>query len=398
MVSPGGVCTEDIADFYPVQSRHGAQIAGGTPGQQLVFHALILAQFGDFLPAHLVSHLNRTGEHLKKAYAAALLFVADFINFCGKGGAFQGGVLRSGQKEQHFQKCADSRAGEGRSGEYREQVAAADFTNQNFQIEGRVRISLQQLIQRRLVPFRNGLHQRIRHGIRRKAVAADRLRRKPGANLFHNGGRVGPSPVDFIEEEERGHLMLFQQTPHRFRVTLHALHAADHHEGIIHGVDGAFHFRGKVHVSGGVQPVIGIFSGLEDGLIGENRDAPALFDGMRVQKRVLMIHPAQTAQGAHTEEHLFREGGLSRVHVGENADGFFHKRSVRPSRDRSGEDEENGLADTCQPGFTQGFRRLAIPRQRRPSAQTLPRRQSRRRSCPGCAAWECAREGCTSVP
>lgn len=52
-------------------------------------------------------------------------------------------------------------------------------------------------------------------------------------------------------------------------------------------------------------------------LLGKNGDAPLPLQRLRVQKGVLVVHPAQAPQGAALIQQRLRQGGLPRVHVGQ---------------------------------------------------------------------------------
>ena len=58
----------------------------------------------------------------------------------------------------------------------------------------------------------------------------------------------------------------------------------------------------------------------EEGLLGENGNTARLFQRVGVQKGILMVHPAQLADGAGAVEQGFGKGGLAAVHMGQNAD------------------------------------------------------------------------------
>ena len=57
----------------------------------------------------------------------------------------------------------------------------------------------------------------------------------------------------------------------------------------------------------------------QNGLLGEDGDAPLPLLGIGIQKGVLVVHPAQGAQLSAAKEKPLGEGGLSRVYMGENA-------------------------------------------------------------------------------
>ena len=54
----------------------------------------------------------------------------------------------------------------------------------------------------------------------------------------------------------------------------------------------------------------------EHRLLGEDGDAPLPLHGIRVQKGVLVVHPAQLPQGPAPVQQRLGQRGLPRVHVG----------------------------------------------------------------------------------
>lgn len=82
-------------------------------------------------------------------------------------------------------------------------------------------------------------------------------------------------------------------------------------------------------MTGGIHPIDGIAVQLEGRHAGKNRDAPLALQGMHIQKRILMIHASQAADGMGFIEHPLGKGGLACVHVGENADGLLHTFNLR---------------------------------------------------------------------
>ena len=103
-------------------------------------------------------------------------------------------------------------------------------------------------------------------------------------------------------------------------MALYAVGAADDQHGVVQHLQGPLGLGGKVHVARGVQQgQLGLGQG-EHRLLGEDGDAPGPLQGVCVQKGVLVVHPAQLPQGPGLVEHGLAQGGLSRVHVGQDAD------------------------------------------------------------------------------
>ena len=103
--------------------------------------------------------------------------------------------------------------------------------------------------------------------------------------------------VHLVDEQERRHLIPFQQVPQRPGVALYAVSAGDHQHGAVQHLQRPLHFGGKIHMAGGVQQRHPGISQFQHRLLGENGDAPLPLHGVGIQKSVLMVHPAQAADG-----------------------------------------------------------------------------------------------------
>ena len=117
---------------------------------------------------------------------------------------------------------------------------------------------------------------------------------------------VGPRQIHLVDKEERRHLIAFQQIPQRPGVALHAVGAGDHQNGAVQHLKRPLHLGGKVHVSRRVQQGNPGIPQLQHRLLGEYGDPPLALHGVRIQKRVLMIHPSQTADRPGTVQQGLR--------------------------------------------------------------------------------------------
>ena len=101
---------------------------------------------------------------------------------------------------------------------------------------------------------------------------------------------------------------------------------ADHQHGGIQHLEGPLHLPGEVHVARGVQQGDLRLRQGQQGLLGEDGDAPTALLLVGVQEGVPVVHPAQSPQLAGGVEQGLRQGGLARVHVGQYADHqFLHR-------------------------------------------------------------------------
>ena len=135
--------------------------------------------------------------------------------------------------------------------------------------------------------------------------------------MRQQGSPVGSRQIHFVDKEEGGHLIPFQQIPQRPGVPLYAVGAGDHQNGTVQHLQRPLHLCGKVHMTRRVQQGDAGISQFQHGLLGEDGNAPLALHGVRVQKRVLMIHPPQPPDGAGAVQQRLRKGGFPGVHMGQ---------------------------------------------------------------------------------
>ena len=104
--------------------------------------------------------------------------------------------------------------------------------------------------------------------------------------------------IHLVDEQECGHLIPLQQVPQRPGMALYAVSTGDHQHGAVQHLQRPLHFGGKVYMARGVQQRHPGISQFQHRLLGENGDAPLALHGVGIQKSVLMVHPAQAADGS----------------------------------------------------------------------------------------------------
>ena len=107
---------------------------------------------------------------------------------------------------------------------------------------------------------------------------------------------------------------------------LHSVWGGDHQNGVVGKGQSALGLCGEIHVAGGIQKNDVTALGGEAGLLGKNRDASLPLHGIVVQIGIAVIHSPTGAELARRVQKSLGQGGLSRIHVGEDADGqlLFH--------------------------------------------------------------------------
>ena len=126
--------------------------------------------------------------------------------------------------------------------------------------------------------------------------------------------------IRFVHKEEGGDVPLTQQPPEGAGMALHPVHGADHKHGAVQHVQRPLCLRGEIHVAGRIQQGRLPARQAQHGLLGKDGDAPLTLQSEGVQMGVSVIHPSQAAHGAGFVEQRLRQGGLPRVHVGQDPD------------------------------------------------------------------------------
>ena len=129
--------------------------------------------------------------------------------------------------------------------------------------------------------------------------------------------------IHLVDKEKNRHTAALQKLPKGAGVGLDAVGAADDQDGAVYHLQGPLHLRGEVHVARRVQQRSLRLPKGEDRLLGEDGDAPLPLQRLRVQEGVLVVHPAQGADGAGLIEQGLGQRGLPRVHVGQYPDNQF---------------------------------------------------------------------------
>jgi len=124
--------------------------------------------------------------------------------------------------------------------------------------------------------------------------------------------------IHFIDKQKCGNLIPLQQPPKRFCVALYPICSTDDQNGIIQHLQRAFHFCGKVYMSRRVQQRQFQVLHSENSLLGKNCNATVALQGVRIQKRISMIHTSQTANGSRPIQHRLGKRGLPGVYMCQN--------------------------------------------------------------------------------
>ena len=288
--------------------------------------SVIYAKLVDLLPAgKLVLDAEGARQQLEKAQPSAAGFVTNVVAPGGEWQPVEAVRISGGKAAEQGQEAVHALPGQRRPGHNREALPLPYQPYQRIHPHGCVIALGEQPFQQRFVPLGNSLLQRLIHtaGLL-QGTQVDDVRGEAAAHLPDERLLIRTGAVNLVQEDQHGHTVALQQPPDRLGVTLHALGAADHQYRIVHHRQRPLHLRGEVHMPRRIQPVDGITRQLEAGLAGEDRDAPLPLHGIRVQEGILMIHPPQGSDSPGAVEHLFGQGGLACIHMGQNADGLAH--------------------------------------------------------------------------
>ena len=172
--------------------------------------------------------------------------------------------------------------------------------------------ALQIILQQRLVAQGRRLGEAL-PGLGKIHTAAAELLPQIGKDLL----LVRPIQVHFVHEEEQGDPVLFQQLPQGLGVGLDPVGPADDQHGAVQHRQYPLRLRAEVHVPRGIHQSHRPGLCLQPGLLGEDRDPPLPLQPVRIQVSVPMVHPPQHPPGPGPIEHRLRQGGLPRVHMGQ---------------------------------------------------------------------------------
>ena len=133
--------------------------------------------------------------------------------------------------------------------------------------------------------------------------------------------------IHFADKEDRGDPIALQKIPEGGGVSLKL--TADHQHGAVQNGQDPLCLRGEIHVAGGVHQGNGPMCRFQLGLLGKNGDAPCPFQGMGIQKGIGVVHPPQSSPGTAAVQKRLGQGGLTRVHMGQQSYTAGHLISLR---------------------------------------------------------------------
>ena len=311
LARPGGAEPQHGADLPRLHSVSGLVFAAGIQADLVDFFLQLLAALGGI--AQGCSDLQLTSANFQPGHAAALGIPGNFKYPGGKFAAVLHGEAIAVNGVEKLLHALRFQPGAEKAGKQR---TSADQGRDILLTESCVQIFLHG----RLVA-EGQLFKEVPAPVGEVHTALTQLPAKP----LHQALLVRAGQVHFCHEEEAGHMVALQQPPQGLRVGLHAVGPADDQHRVVQNLHCTLRLGGKIRVARGVQQINPAVHQRHDGLFGEDGDPPLPLQPVGVQVAVPVVHPAQLFDLAREVQHGLGQGGLPRVHMGDQAqaDLFF---------------------------------------------------------------------------
>ena len=148
----------------------------------------------------------------------------------------------------------------------------------------------------------------------------DDARRQPPGHRVEDPGRIGPSPVDLVDEDQRRDVEPLEGAEEERRLRLDALDGRDDEHGAVEHAEDALDLRDEVRVARGVDEIDREVADEERGDRGPDGDAAFALEVERVGLGGAGVDAADVVDGAGGEEESLGESGLTGVDVGEDSE------------------------------------------------------------------------------
>jgi hypothetical protein len=165
--------------------------------------------------------------------------------------------------------------------------------------------------------------------------AADRhdVRCQSSPDLVERSLRIGPAPVQLVEEEQGRHAQPFERPVEQGRLRLDALDRGDDKDRAIEDAQDALDLGDEVGVARRVEDVDREVADREGRDRGLDRDSALALELEAVGLGRALVDAADLRDGACGVEQALGEGGLTGVDVGEDAEvQGSHRESCLPCR------------------------------------------------------------------
>ncbi len=140
------------------------------------------------------------------------------------------------------------------------------------------------------------------------------------ANHAQAAVKVRADAVHFVDEADPRNAVFVGLPPHRFRLRLNSGHGVEYRDRAVEHAQGAFHFRGEIHVTRRIDDVDAHVAPFAGGGGGGDGNAALLFLRHPVHRGRAVVHFAQTMGASRVKKDALGASGLAGINVGHDAD------------------------------------------------------------------------------
>ena len=131
---------------------------------------------------------------------------------------------------------------------------------------------------------------------------------------------IRPLHIHFIDKQKGGNLIPGKKSPECIGMYLDPFAAADYKNGTVKNLKGPLHLSREIHMPRCIQQRNLHISICENSLLRKYGNTPGTFQRVGIQKRILMVHPAQPSDTAGQIQHAFCQCCFSRIYMGQYTD------------------------------------------------------------------------------
>ena len=136
--------------------------------------------------------------------------------------------------------------------------------------------------------------------------------------VLHRLFRIRSCLIQFIDKYQRRQLVALQKFPQLQRVPCHAIRGTDQQKRHIRDCKRPLRLCREVYMAWCIQQGDILVTNLQACHLGKDSDPSFSLQFMRVQKGILVIHPAGSAYGAGQVQKTLRQGCLPCIHCSKN--------------------------------------------------------------------------------
>ena len=138
--------------------------------------------------------------------------------------------------------------------------------------------------------------------------------------MVESAAEVGTFTVHFIDKGDSWNVIFVCLSPDGFALGFDSFAGGEDDDSAVEDAEGAFDFGGEIDVTGRVDEIECVSFPVEGYGGGLNGDTAFLFFGIVVGNGRTLIDHSDFVYEVGIEEHSFRNGGLTRIDMGNDAD------------------------------------------------------------------------------